>query len=89
MSNVVTLLARLGASTDPVDALAIARLGELSDDVRAALLAHDVEALRALTGAQANLACFVFTPDENDEPLPERQPDEDQPEPGEGESRAA
>lgn len=87
MSNVVTLLARLGASTDPVDAQAITRLGDLPDDVRVALLARDAEALRALAGASANVACLVFTPDENDEPLPERQPDEQ--EPDDGESRAA
>lgn len=89
MSNVVSLIARLAVSMDPVDDRAIAALTDVSDDVREALLARDVDRLRTLAGASANVACLVFTPDENDEPMPDRAPDEDEDDPTDSESRAA
>lgn len=87
MSNVVSLIARLAVSMDPIDDRAIGALTGMSDDVREALLARDVDRLRTLAGATANVACLVFTPDENDEPMPDRVPDED--DPTDSESRAA
>lgn len=76
MSDPIRYLELLACAPEPAtDPALAAAAAALEPAARQALLAADVAALAAILRAPAPISCIIHIPD-NDEPLPERSPDD-------------
>lgn len=89
MSDAIELLEVLGAGADAADPAIAVRIARLEPAIRDAVLARDSAALARLLGGRGTMACAIFTPEPEEQPLREDEDDVPADVPGETEERAA